>query len=200
VSRIHWSAAATVGGKISSKNTLRRINYHYFSRRARGLCAYNKSVRIFVFALSILASTSCSGPAPEKAAPAAAVKPAGHEPPIDLATKFPLAGQIAIRVVSDHLLGKDFMPGGNLADYKTPAGEYQMFLLKMPDAQKAAFLLLDWKSAMAGAKYLASMGGYFGMDQGKPIYLFAKGPYLAGFVGLSEEKADPEARRFAAKL
>jgi hypothetical protein len=75
-----------------------------------------------------------------------------------------------------------------------------MFLLKMADPQKAAFLLLDWKSVMPESKYLASMGGYFGTDQGKPVYVFAKGPYLAGFVGLSEEKADPEARRFAAKL
>ncbi len=92
------------------------------------------------------------------------------------------------------------MPGGDLATYKTAAGDYQIFLLKLADAQKAAFLLLDWKSAMPDAKYLASMGGYFGDDQGKPLYLFAKGPYLAGFVGLSEEKADPEARRLAAKL
>ena len=105
-----------------------------------------------------------------------------------------------MQLVPEHLLGKAFMPGGNLADYKTPAGEYQMLLAKMPDSQKAAFLLLDWKAAMPQAKYLASMGGYFGMDQGKPVYVFAKGPFLAGFVGLSEEKADPEARRLAAKL
>ena len=105
-----------------------------------------------------------------------------------------------MQLAPDHLLGKDFMPGGNLADYKTAAGEYRMFLLKMADPQKAAFLLLDWKSAMPEAKYLAHMGGYYGTDQGQPIYVFAKGPYLAGLVGLSEEKADPEARRFAAKL
>ncbi len=105
-----------------------------------------------------------------------------------------------MQLVPDHLLGKDFMPGGNLADYKTGTGVYQIFLVKMADSQKAAFLLLDWKSAMPEAKYLASMGGYVGLDQGKPLYLFAKGPYLAGFVGLSEEKADPEARRLAAKL
>ena len=128
------------------------------------------------------------------------MKPAAHQPPQDLSTKFPLAGQTRMQLAPDHLLGKDFMPGGNLADYKTAAGEYQMFLLKMADSQKAAFLLLDWKSAMPEAKYLAHMGGYYGTDQGQPIYVFAKGPYLAGLVGLSEEKADPEARRFAAKL
>ena len=105
-----------------------------------------------------------------------------------------------MQLVPDHLLGKAFMPGGNLADYKTAAGAYQMFLVKLPDAQKAAYLLLDWKSAMPQAKYLASMGGYVGTDQGTPVYVFSKGPFVAGFIGLSEEKADPEARRLAAKL
>ena len=92
------------------------------------------------------------------------------------------------------------MPGGNLADYKTKDGEYQIFLLKAADSQKAAFILLDWKTAMPDAKYLAHMGGYYGMDAGKPVYVFSKGPYLAGFVGLVDDKADPEARRLATKL
>jgi hypothetical protein len=142
----------------------------------------------------MIGSISCSAPAPPKATSVAATKP------VDLGTKFPLSGQTRMQLIPDHLLGKGFMPGGNLADYKTPAGEYQMFLVKLPDSQKAAFLLLDWKSAMPQARYLASMGGYFGTDQGKPMYVFSKGPFLAGFVGLSEEKADPEARRLAAKL
>ena len=105
-----------------------------------------------------------------------------------------------MQLVPDHLLGRDFMPGGNLADYKSAAGEYQMFLLQAAGAQAAAFNLLDWKTALPDAKYLAHMGGYFGMDHGKPIYVFAKGAYLAGIVGLSEEKADPLARIFAARL
>jgi hypothetical protein len=105
-----------------------------------------------------------------------------------------------MQLVPDHLLGKDFMPGGNLADYKSAAGEYQLFLLEAADARAAAFMLLDWKTAMPESKYLAHMGGYAGTDQGKPIYIFAKGPYLAGIVGLPEDKADPEARRFAARL
>jgi hypothetical protein len=107
----------------------------------------------------LVVMVSCSGPAPETAKTSTAVKPPAHEPPADLATKFPLVGQLKMQVVPDHLLGKDFMPGGNLADYKTSAGEYEMFLVKMADAQKAAFLLLDWKSAMPQARYLASMGG-----------------------------------------
>jgi len=128
------------------------------------------------------------------------MRPTAHEPPKDLATKLPLAGQTKMQLVRDHLLGKDFMPGGNLADYKTKDGEYQLFLVEAPDAKAAGFMLLDWKNAIPDAKYLAHMGGYYCLDQGKPLYIFAKGPYLAGLVGLTEDKADPEARRFAARL
>ena len=105
-----------------------------------------------------------------------------------------------MKLVPDHLLGKDFMPGGNLADYTTENGTFQMFLLEAADAKNAAFMLLDWNGAIPNAKYLAHMGGYFGLDQGKPIYVFSKGPYLAGIVGLPQEKADIEARRFAERL
>ncbi len=105
-----------------------------------------------------------------------------------------------MELVPDHLLGKDFLPGGNLADYKTPDGTFQLFLLEAADAQKAAFILLDWKAAMPDAKYLAHMGGYYGTDNGKPVYVFSKGPYLAGIVGLPMDKADAEGRRFAARL
>src|ERR1022692_2219065 len=129
------------------------------------------SVRMFVLVMMVGCAVSCSSPAPEKAAPTPAVKATVHDPPRDLSTKFALAGQTRMQVAPDHLLGKDFMPGGNLADYKTAAGEYRMFLLKMADPQKAAFLLLDWKSAMPEAKYLAHMGGYYGTDQGQPIYV-----------------------------
>ena len=92
------------------------------------------------------------------------------------------------------------MPGGNLANYKTRDGEYEMFLVQAADPQAAAFMLLDWKSAMTGSKYLAHMGGYAGTLDGKPIYVFSKGPYLAGISGLPEPKADTVARVFAARL
>ena len=147
--------------------------------------------------LTILAS--CSNPPAEQ--PKAAPKPIpSHQPPKDLASKFSSRGQTGIKLVPDHLLGKDFMPGGNLADYKTENGTFRMFLLEAPDAQKAAFMLLDWKAAMPDAKYLAHMGGYFGESQGQPVYVFSKGPYLAGIVGLPQDKADIEARRFAERL
>jgi hypothetical protein len=105
-----------------------------------------------------------------------------------------------MQLVPDHILGKDFLAGGNLADYKTADGVFQEFLLEAQDAKSAAFVLLDWKEAMPDAKYLAHMGGYFGTDSGKKVYVFTKGPYVVGIVGLPEEKADAEGRRFAARL
>jgi hypothetical protein len=156
-------------------------------------------VRSIILALSVI-TVSCSGPSPEGAKPASTTSSNSHPAPKDISGKFPLTGQVKMELVPDHLLGKEFMPGGNLGEYKTAAGDYQIFLLSAADARAAAFILLDWKGVMPEAKYLAHMGGYFGMDQGRPIYVFAKGPYLVGFIGLAEAKADAEARRFAARL
>ena len=157
------------------------------------------SVRTIVL-IFLLITLSCSSPAPQSAKTEAKPSVPTHPAPKDIGTKFPSTGQVNMQLVPDHLLGKDFMPGGNLADYKTALGEYQMFLLQQSDPHTAAFILLDWKAAMPDAKYLAHMGGYYGTLDGKPVYVFSKGPYLAGLVGLTEDKADPEARRFAARI
>lgn len=87
-----------------------------------------------------------------------------------------------------------------MADYRTEAGEFQMFLLEAPDVRRAAFMLLDWKNAVPDAQYIAHMGGYYGTTDGKKFYIFAKGAFLAGVLGLPEDKADVEARKFAARL
>ncbi len=52
-----------------------------------------------------------------------------HTPPTDLSTHFPHAGQTRMEMVADHLLGKEYLPGGNIADYSTTVGVYQMFLI-----------------------------------------------------------------------
>jgi hypothetical protein len=44
------------------------------------------------------------------------------------------------------------------------------------------------------------MGGYFGTDASGPVYVFAKGKYLAGGTGLSKDLADPIARQLAVRL
>ena len=156
-----------------------------------------------LFLVAILASVfaGCSRPAPEVKSVTPAADP---EPPPDQSRHFPQAGLVKMDRVPIHLLGKKFMPGGNLASYKRGKLEYQQFLGKMPDPDHAAFLLLDWNKELKGARYLAHMGGYFGFDGslagGQPIYVFTKGAWIAGIRGLPEDKADGIAREFAARL
>jgi hypothetical protein len=120
--------------------------------------------------------------------------------PSDEGRRFPTAGQISMRVVDNHVLGKDFLPGGNVAEYKQKGRTYQQFLVSAGRPEAAALLLFEHKSHLRDPKYLAHMGGYFGMDGDKPVYIFQKGIFLAGFVGLPEKDADVLARQFAARL
>ena len=78
--------------------------------------------------------------------------------------------------------------------------KYQIFIVETDSAQDAAILLLDLKVTLKDPAYIAWMGGYYGTDAARPVYGFAKGKYLAGVVGLAEDKADPIARQLAARL
>ena len=134
-------------------------------------------------------------------------KPAAPEPtrtaalrPSDESRRFPLAGRVDTQVIGDHLLDKSFMPGGTLAHYKKGRTEYRMFIAKLPSPQDAAFRLLDWHKALAGAKLVPSFGGYFGQDSTQPVFVFAKGAWIAGVTGLPEKDADAVARTLAAHL
>jgi len=75
-----------------------------------------------------------------------------------------------------------------------------MFIARMPTAQDAAFLLLDWNKALSGAKIIPAFGGYFGQDAGGPVFVFTKGAWIAGVAGLPEKDADLAARNLAAHL
>ena len=132
--------------------------------------------------------------------PAEAPPPVTKAMPPDEGRKFPLEHQVSMQLVPDHLLGKRFLPGGNLAEYKLGARLYRVFLIHAADAQKAAFLLVDWRNALSQPQYLANMGGFFGADGGTPVYVFSKGPYVAGWVGLPRPEADRLARQFATRL
>ncbi|MGD0365569.1 MAG: hypothetical protein ABSC93_32195 [Bryobacteraceae bacterium] len=133
-----------------------------------------------------------SAPEPDK--PAAAARPA------DESRRLPLADRVDAQVVDNHLLDKPFMPGGTLAHYKRGKIEYSMFVARMPNAQDAAFLLLDWHKALASAKIIPAFGGYFGQDGARPVFVFAKGAWVAGVAGLPEKDADLAARGLAAHL
>jgi hypothetical protein len=137
--------------------------------------------------------------APPKEQPQTAPAPAAAKP-VDESRRFPLADRVALRLVDDHVLGKDFLPGGNVADYKRKGKTYQQFLVRSTSNEAAALLMFDFKGHLKDAKYLAHMGGYFGLDGSTPVYMFQKGVFLAGFVGLPEKDADVLARQFAARL
>jgi hypothetical protein len=141
---------------------------------------------------------ACSSP-PPKEQPKSAAAPVPAKP-ADESRRFPAAGQVSMRLIDDHVLGKDFLPAGNVAEYRRKGKTYQLFLVHAKSAEDAALLLFDFKGHLRDSRYLPHMGGYFGTDGSTPIYLFQKGPFLAGFVGLPEKDADPLARQFAARL
>ena len=120
--------------------------------------------------------------------------------PPDETRHLPKAGLVESHVVDRALLGKPFMPGGTIGHYQTGKSEFDIFVAKLPAAQDAAFLLLDWNKALANSKLVPSFGGYFGDDGGKPVFVFSKGAWIAGISGLSEKDADLQARSLAGML
>lgn len=92
------------------------------------------------------------------------------------------------------------MPGGTIARYKKGKTEYEMFVAQVPANQSASTVLADWSTALSDATFVASFGGYFGKDAGKPTFVFTKGNWVAGIVGLSQKEADLPARELASRI
>ncbi len=155
-------------------------------------------MRSFLLVLSAAVLASCGSepkqPASEPAKKAEAPKPA------DESRRFPQTNLVDTKVVDVHLLGKSFMPGGTVAQYKKGKTEYELFVARLPTATDAAVLLPDWRKALVDAKLVPSFGGYFGQDNGRPVFVFTKGVWVAGVVGLPEKDADLQARALAARL
>jgi hypothetical protein len=120
--------------------------------------------------------------------------------PADESRRFPSANLVDTKPVAKQLMGKSFMPGGTVANYKTGKAQYSMFLAKLATPTDAAIALLDWSKAMAGSHLVPSFGGYFGQDAGRPVFVFTKGAWIAGISGLPEKEADLQARTLAARL
>lgn len=114
--------------------------------------------------------------------------------------RFPKAGLIDATIVDDHVMGKGFLPGGNVANYNLKGKSYQLFLVRATSSAAAALLLFDYKGNLASFKYLPHFGGYFGIDGASTVFIFQKGSFLAGVAGLPEKDADPIAREFAVRL
>lgn len=151
-----------------------------------------------VAAFVILLSSCDSKPpeAPKTEAPKAAETPK----PADESRRFTKVHLIDTIVVEKQLLGKPFMPGGTLAQYKKGKTEFEMFVAKTASPTEAATILPDWKKLLTDAKYIASFGGYYGRDSGRPVFVFTKGAWIAGVAGLPEKDADAEARKLAKAL
>jgi hypothetical protein len=137
---------------------------------------------------------------PEPKPPASDPAKTAAAKPADESRRLPLPNRVDTQVVDDHLLGKPFMPGGTMAHYKRGKIEYSMFIARLSNPQDAAFLLLDWHKALAGATLIPSFGGYFGHDAQTPVFVFVKGAWIAGIAGLPEKDADLAARTLAAHL
>lgn len=151
---------------------------------------------LIVVVTSAAVLVSCGSEPPPQSAKQAEARPK----PLDESHRFPKANLVGAQVVEKELLGKPFMPGGTLCRYKRGSSEYEMFAARMPAATDAAILLLDWKKALTDAKLVPSFGGYFGQDAGRPVFVFAKGSWIAGIAGLPEKQADAQARLLAAEL
>ncbi len=141
---------------------------------------------------------SC-GSQPQSSAPAPPQK-AETPKPADESRRFPQANLVDTKLIEKQLMGKPFMPGGTLASYRKGKTAYDMFIAKAPGPTDAALALLDWNKALKGARLIPSFGGYFGEDQGRPVFVFAKGAWIAGVAGLPEKDADLQARALAAHL
>lgn len=142
--------------------------------------------------------TSCGSETKPSAPPLAAK--AEPPKPLDETRHLPKANLVDSKVVDKELLAKPFMPGGTLGHYKRGKLEYDMFVARLPSALDAAILLPDWNTALAGSKLIPSFGGYFGQDNGRPVFVFSKGAWIAGIAGLSEKEADSQARILASLL
>ena len=151
-----------------------------------------------VAAFAILLSSCDSKPSAPPPTPAPKVVSTPKPP--DESRRFPKTNRVDSIVVDKELLGKRFMPGGTLVQYRKGRTEYDMFLARAATSTDAALILPDWEHALTDAKFLPSFGGYFGRDAGRPTFVFTKGPWIAGIAGLSERDADMEARKLAKAL
>ena len=136
----------------------------------------------------------CS-PAPEPPKPAAK-----HVAPVDESRKMPLENRVSAGIVDDHMLGRQWLPGGTLGHYKKGAKEWDLILVKAASPTTAAGWLLDFKRELDGSKVVPSFGGFYGTDKGRPAFVFTKGGWFAAVTGLTEAEADVVARPFALRI
>ena len=151
-------------------------------------------------AVLVFLSIACSVPSDAPKEVKAKKEPAPVQRPNDETRRFPSQDRVSVEIVDNHIMGKDFLPGGNLATYKAKGKEWQQFLVHDASPTSAALLLNEYRAALESPKYLAHMGGYFGKDGDTDVLVMQKGRWVLGIAGLPEKEADMVARGFAARL
>lgn len=147
-----------------------------------------------LFLALLLTGCGASGPPPQPA------RKADPKPPADETRRFPAQDRESVEPVAGPLFGKDFLPGGNIAVYKKGGKTWKQFVIKNENAGQTAVLLGKFKDTLKDPKFIAHMGGYFGMDGDQQVFVFPKGLWLAGTVGLPETEADLAGRNMAVRL
>lgn len=112
----------------------------------------------------------------------------------------PKENVLEVKVVPKELLGKPFMPGGTIARYQKGKDSYEIFLSELPSETDSAIVIAHWDGALKNPKVIRSLDAYYGLDGQRPVYVFAKGHWVAGITGLPEQEADQQARRLAGRL
>ena len=151
-----------------------------------------------ILALAMTGWTGCSkSNSTEKGAD---VQPPKAANKMDETYLFPLAGRVATQYYADHMMNKEFLPGGTMAEYNGETGEFRAFIVHLAHGGNASFLLEDYKKALHNPTPAANGSAYFGTDDGQPTYVFVRGPYLAGIVGLPRDRAATFAKELSDKL
>jgi hypothetical protein len=115
--------------------------------------------------------------------------------------KFPSANRKAVAVVQKEMLGLPYLGGGNVAEYETGKQKYKLLLIRCKSAGQAGNYIFDIKNEMGSPKFVASYGGYFAeKTSAGPLLVFAKGSYIGGIAGLTEEEAIQTGKEFAARI
>ena len=148
---------------------------------------------------ALLVGAGCGSPE-QGPAPAAKKASAPAERIRDQTHLYRKEGLLEAKVVDNNLGGKDFMPGGNFAEYVKDGKKYQVLFTLRRNADQAMFLFMDFRDILEGQKFVPQYGGFYGMDGETPTLVFPKQKYLVVVTGLELEDADQAARTIAGYL
>ncbi len=149
--------------------------------------------------LLVILFTSCSSQAPTPAAKAPALPDLPR--PIAEDVRFPSPHRTSIEVVPANLFNLPYLAGGNLAAYDTGKLQYRLFTIRCRNATQAGSYIFDIKNQLDNPRFIAVYGGYYApQTPAGPLFVFAKGSYIAGIVGLSEADSIETGKEFAARI